>query len=195
MYLPSPDLPAWNAHEGRTCFVWGRGGWAGGAQECRLPPLSAAFPRVGAPASCLVLFFSLCFPQCSGAVNGAGCLGAGRARRLVRGTEDARPGVWGFGRKRKGSWVSAAHVPWISCVLRTLPARSCLSCLGCQRGATSPGLARKKLGSAVVGFSWCPAQPSPEERAAILRVVLVEPLGLSPARPVSSAILQSRRVA
>lgn len=75
-------------------------------------------------------------------------LGGSRNQELIRTSENFKPGVWGFGRKRKGSWLSATSIHGISCVLRTLLAHLCLDCLNCKWDHTTPGLVRKKRANA-----------------------------------------------
>lgn len=82
---------------------WGSPGWAG----FRLSLLF--FPEWG-QIRLLVLFFSLCFPKSCWSFEQGRLLGTVVNWGLIRGTESIQPGVWGFGRKREGSWLSGASM-------------------------------------------------------------------------------------
>lgn len=76
-----------------------------------------------------------------------------------------KPGVWGFGRKRKGSWSSATSIH------RALLAHLCLHCLHCKGGHTTSALARKKNVNVSHEFITVLGVDEPRVRAALVKIV------------------------
>lgn len=160
------SLSPWECkpREGRTCFV-GHGRWTGGAQECWrlsrvccLPPSSAAFPSVGARPAVWHCFFPLFF-QILWSFEWGSLLGGSGNQGLIWGTESFKPGVWGFGRKRKGSGYQPPA--FTECPVRSGPCwPTSVSIVSTINGVIPPPTLRGRM--QVRALSWCLAQRSPE---------------------------------